>query len=154
MRFIPFERETIVLPVSSREVVALIGARTQTEAGDGAGRIFKGIVKKHSFTITLRSTRAQIMIPQVHGEVDDTSAGCVVFLKYRFFPQTNFFLVFWTVVSLALALLFLGPAANYLYGCLALAFCVANYLVAMANFEVHRKQVRKALAGALEQLKS
>lgn len=154
MRFIPFERETIVLPVHGHQVAALIREKTQTQAEEAKGRIFKGIVHEREFTVTLRVNRAQILIPQIHGEIEDTSAGCIIFLKYRFFPNTTFFLIFWTVVSLALALVFFGPADNYLYGCLSLAFCIINYLIALANFDVHLKQIKKALESVLEQLKS
>ena len=154
MRFFPFERETIVLPVNGRRVAALIKEKTQTQAEEAKGRIFKGIVHESQFTVTLRINRAQILIPQVHGDIEDTSAGCIVFLKYRFFPNTTFFLIFWTVVSFTLALVFLGPADNYLYGCLSLAFCIVNYLIALANFDVHLKHIKKALESVLEQLKS
>ncbi len=149
MRLIPFERETMVLPADGATVMAFVRQKTQTTAEEATGRVFKGVVGPDTFTVTLRVTRAQIMIPQVRGEVADTSTGCILFLTYRFFPNTNFFLAFWTVVSFLLALVFLGPAGNYLYGCLALAFCIGNYAVALANFSIHRKQIKAALEGVL-----
>lgn len=153
MRLLPFEKETVVMAVPPAAIAAALLGKTSTSPLEGGrSKRFTGTVTEGYFTLSLRETKPQNFIPQVSGIIEETSTGSLIFIKYRFFRATRIFLIFWCVLTFFLTLIFLGPGNNYLYGCLSLAGCVANYLIALANFEVHLKHTRKALHKVLEHL--
>ena len=152
MRLIPFERETIVSSAKAASIIALLKVETKSEASAGKGFAFTGLVYEGSFRVSVNVAKPQNFIPLAEGSVDQTSSGSLIQIKYRLFPSTRFFLAFWCLLTFLLTLIFLGPANNYLYGCLSLTGCVANYLIALANFDVHLKQTQKALHKVLDKL--
>jgi len=152
MKLIPFERETMVLTATATQLGSLLKEVTQTDSEETDKKVFAGVIKGDHFAFSLKVSKPQSFIPQVVGTIHSTSSGCLLFLQYRFFPSTNFFLAFWCVASLLLAFLFFGLAKNSLYAGLSLLACLVNYVIAMANFGVHLKETRKTLHKVLEQL--
>jgi hypothetical protein len=152
MRLALFERETIVSSAKAANIIALLTTETKSEASAGKDFAFTGLVYEKSFRVSVNVAKPQNFIPLAEGTVDQTSTGSLILVKYRLFPSTRFFLIFWCLLTFLLALVFLGPGKNYLYGCLSLAGCIANYLIALANFGVHLKQTQKALHRVLDKL--
>ncbi len=152
MRLFPFERETIVSAITAKEIIALLKEETYNQKKSTKHQSFTGQVGENSFKISVYVSKPQNFIPLAEGEVDQTSNGSLIQVKYKLFPSTSFFLAFWCLLTFILTLLFLGPAKNYLYGCLSLIGCIANYLIALANFDVHLKQTQKALHKVLDKL--
>lgn len=152
MRLIPFESETIVSSASKASVISLIESTTDDRSSLNAMMVFTGKVHESSFKVSLNITKPQSFIPLIEGTVDQTSSGSLIFVKYRFFPGTIFFLSFWSLITVLMAVIFFGPAENYLYGSLSLLGCIANYLIAMANFDVHLTHTKKALHKVFDSL--
>jgi len=152
MRLAPFESETIVSSASAVSIISLLNRETSQRENPDKTLPFGGVVTDSAFRISLNVTRPQNFIPLAQGTIDQTSSGSLIQIKYKLFPGTRFFLIFWCLLTFILTLLFLGPAKNYLYGCLSLTGCIANYLIALANFDVHLKQTQKALHKVLDKL--
>ena len=78
-------------------------------------------------------------MPVIIGEVESTSKGSIVFLRYRLFPATRLLLGFWSFI-LPLAFGFIAyhySNINLLLG--GLAFLALVHAVAWANFRLHVK---------------
>ena len=141
----PTEQETLVLPVSAREVVRRLQKATQPPStqqlsvlADPSAFLFNGQVKKHSFRLSRKIARPNNFLPFIAGSIEPTSQGCLLFVRYRLFSMTILFLVFWSVVTTGFALYLAVYEQLYHYAALSVGVGVANYVIAVLNF---RKQV-------------
>ncbi len=147
MYLLPRSRETIVLPFLAREVYERIW-KSVKPVKNGLLLIeepeqpflFNGWVKKDKFSISLKVARPQNFLPVMNGTIEETSTGSIIFVKYRMFPTSATFLVFWSVVTLLMAVFF-GYIGRYTFLVLSVALGVINYVVAVANFKI---QVRRS----------
>lgn len=147
MYLLPRKRETIVLPFPAREVYERIwksvkpvqdGILTLDEPDQQF--LFNGWVKQDKFSISLKVARPQNFLPVITGIIEETSTGSIIFVKYRMFPVSKAFLLFWSVITLLIALFF-GYMDRYIFATVSLVLGVSNYAVAVANFSI---QVRRS----------
>ena len=102
--------------------------------------LFNGWVKKDKFSISLKVARPQNFLPVMNGNIEETSAGSIIFVKYRLFPTSTAFLLFWSVITLLMAVFF-GYIGRYVFAGISIALGISNYAVAVANFKI---QVRRS----------
>ena len=155
MEYLPFRSETIVLPYDVAElkhrlkkVIRPVKNKYQQKTSEGAGSsgfLFNGVFKNNEFTISKIINQPENFLPLITGKIEATSVGCIVFLKYRMFFSTNMFLGFWSAVTFLMTLLFIIGYNNYLYATVCFGFGVANYSIAIANFNVQLRQSKKLL---------
>lgn len=144
MDIFPSKSETIVLPYSAAEVTLKLDGATKPIGEEHEipieedDFIFNGKILENSFVISRKVDYPQNFLPLVTGKVDDTNNGCILFVKYKLFYSTLFYLIFWTVVCVLLGIFFIVAHREFLYAAIAFGFCITNYFIAMANF---RKQV-------------
>lgn len=146
MYLLPIEREIWVLPYSQDEVFTKLWKVTkpvlpETQIPDvpESTFLFNGWVKKNQFKISKKITRANNFLPIVYGDVESTSKGSIVFIRYQLFFATIVFLVFWSVVTILFAIYFYVYEKIYLYSGISIAAGMANYIIAVLNF---KKQVK------------
>lgn len=147
MYLLPRKRETIVLPFPGQEVYERIWKSVKPIKGEvfmfdepDQQFLFNGWVKRDKFSISLKVARPQNFLPVIRGKIEETSSGSIIFVKYRMFPTSSGFLIFWMIITLLMAIFF-GYIERYVFAGISLALGVSNYAVAVANFRI---QVRRS----------
>ena len=151
MIFLPKETETLVLTTPSQELLKRLDHVVYTaedknnESEEEEYQLFTGTIEQNAFVLSLKMKRPDNFIPLIKGNVEDTSKGSIVFLKYTLFKSTRMFLVFWTVIIFILALILIALQGKFWYGSLALLLSLANYTVTVVNFRRKMKVIRDYL---------
>jgi hypothetical protein len=96
---------------------------------------FNGKLGKDAFRLSLVVDKPDSFLPLILGKIESTPKGCILFLQYRLFPSSAFFLGFWTVVTLALSMFFGFVSQKPIYALLCLLACVGNYYFAWNYFK-------------------
>lgn len=152
MVWFPVKQETLVLPYGLPEAEARL--QMALEPPDDNWGLpypsqpqapFTGRISGPNFRISRSIRRPESFLPLLKGHLEATRHGSLLFIRYQLFPSTLGYLLFWTVVSLGLAVLFFGSAQNYLYGSIAGLLAGAQYLIALKNFLLQVKRSRQAL---------
>lgn len=145
MNLLPIHSETLVSILSKEEVlghlirvtreVNFMDARTQRDPQIR----FNGMIGQKGFRISRVIKRGDSFLPLITGQVESTARGSIIFLNYRLFSATVFFLVFWSIVLLAFSAFYFFAQQNISYGCICLALAVGNYALSLFLFQ---RQVR------------
>lgn len=158
MRLLPLYQETLVLPFSKREAANRLRIATRPlEKGLEYAQtveekfLFNGWVKDDRFRMSRKVRHPENFLPLIVGEIEGTSTGSIIFVHYRLFFSAAMFLIFWSVITLLLCLFFLLIHQEYIYGLLAGALGIFNYVVATKNFHLQIRSSRKALNEALNE---
>lgn len=157
MRVWPTDRETLVLPVSAREVTERLRTATQPPPKRDvlftpyqADYLFNGRVSEQTFQLSRKITRPNNFLPLVDGAIEATSQGCLVFVRYRLFTATIIFLTFWSVMTTGFAVYLAMHEQLYHYAALSLGVGIINYAVAVLNFRkqvvISRRVIREVLS--------
>lgn len=96
---------------------------------------FNGKVEKGSFRLSLAIDKPDSFIPLILGKIEATPRGSILFLRYRLFPSSTFFLGFWTIVTLAMAVFFEFVSQNPIYAGISLLVAGGNYFFAWSYFK-------------------
>jgi len=99
--------------------------------------LFNGMIGKNGFRISKVMNRADSFIPMILGRVESTPRGCIIFINYRLFSSSVFFLVFWSIILTAFTAFYLFVIPNFLYAGICIGLGIINYLLAMYFF--HRQ---------------
>lgn len=148
---LPLKRETIVLPFSGKEVEEKLWLYVLPVKGEMIPDVkddfflFNGWVKRGRFKISRKIKTPQNFLPLIYGEIEETSRGCLLFIRYSLFFSSNFFLIFWSIVTLFLTFFFIFFYDILLYALVAFFIGVGNYLIALANFNIQVKKSRAIL---------
>ena len=144
---LPVRKETIVLSESSEEVIQKIGYVTGKKRGGQVERpvLFVGNVGSGTFSITRHLSRPENFMPLIQGRFEETSNGCILFLRYTLQFSSRMFVVFWTVTTLLFAVFLWFIMSNAQLALTAMAVLILN--VAFSHFNFHRqyKKARQAL---------
>ncbi|WP_373522305.1 hypothetical protein [Aquiflexum sp.] len=97
--------------------------------------LFNGNLEKDGFRISLEIERADSFIPLIKGEIESTPSGSILFLTYSLFPGSIFFLGFWTLLSVILALIFALLVGNLYLAMITLTLGIGNYWFAWSHFK-------------------
>ncbi len=141
MPFFPSQSEVLVSSLSKEEVLSNLQEVTKQvnyldyDLAQDKDFQFNGNIQEDHFSLSLLIQKADSFIPLIKGRVEDTPMGCILFLSYRLFPSSAFFLGFWTVVTLALAVFFAFIQQQTGYALLSLGFGILNYLFAWMHFK-------------------
>ena len=154
----PTEQETLVLSLSAQDVVQRLRAATQPSAAqdrwpspDARAFSFNGQVQPRSFRLSRKIARPNNFLPFITGEIEPTSQGCLVFVRYRLFAMTIIFLVFWLVVTFGFGYFLARYEQLYHYAALSAGVGVINYGVAVLNFRKQVAMSRELLREVLSQ---
>ncbi|MCH6199035.1 hypothetical protein MMU07_05580 [Aquiflexum sp. LQ15W] len=137
----PNHSEVLVSSFSKKEVEERLSMVTRDvnfldyEERLQKGCKFNGKLGKDAFRLSLVVDKPDSFLPLILGKIESTPKGCILFLQYRLFPSSAFFLGFWTVVTLALAMFFGFVSQKPIYALLCLLACVGNYYFAWNYFK-------------------
>lgn len=152
MTLFPLKSETLVLPYSAEEVEKkLWHAVFPVKAGETMPDkidelfLFNGWVKNRKFKISRRINSPENFLPLMKGNIEETSLGSLLFVRFSLFFSSIFFLVFWSVVTLFLTFFFIYFYDVALYGAIAFFLGIGNYAVTVANFNIQVKKSREVL---------
>ncbi len=112
--------------------------------------LFNGQIKTDSFSISEKVTKADSFLPLITGKLEPTPKGAILFLDYRFFPSTVFFLSFWSVITALLTVFFLIVQQNWVYSLISFILGVLNYIFAKNYFQRKVKRSQHILHQMLE----
>lgn len=149
MMFLPIRTDTMVIALEAYQVEQRLWTYTKPVVGDlmpitgEEDFLFNGWVKEGKFRISKKVKHPENYLPLIIGSIEGTSRDSLVFIKYVLFPSSRMFLVFWSVVALLLALFFIHIHDQFLYGLVALAGGIGNYLITMVNFNRQVEESRK-----------
>lgn len=156
MYLLPIARETWVLPYDEEETFKKLWKVSKpVKAEDSIPDVpehhflFNGWVRKNRFKLSRRNIRPDNFLPIIDGIIEGTSKGSIVFLRYRMFFATIAFLVFWSIVTMLIALYFYIYEKIYLYAAISFLLGIANYVIAVLNFKKQVKISSRALKEAI-----
>jgi hypothetical protein len=96
---------------------------------------FNGQVDKDSFRLSLAIDNPDSFLPLILGRIEGTPKGCILFLQYKLFPGSKFFMGFWTIVTMVLTIFFGFISQMPIYAVFCFLACVGNYLFAWSYFK-------------------
>lgn len=141
MPVFPNHTEILVSSLSKSEVLNRLEAVTRDpnflayEAGQNQGYFFNGTLQKSGFSISQVIHKADSFLPLIQGKIEDTPSGSILFLNYSLFPGSIFFLAFWSVVTILLALFFGFIAHRYAFATASILLGLGNYIFAWTHFK-------------------
>lgn len=149
---LPLKDETIVLALTAEEVEEVLWFHTYP-VEEGAlmpekpeiDFLFNGWVRHKKFKLSKKIRSPENFLPIIKGRIEETSLGSLVFVQYSLFFSSNFFLIFWTFVTLFLSIFFIAFYDMMLYSAIAFGLGVSNYVIALANFNIQVKKSSKVL---------
>jgi hypothetical protein len=146
MDIFPTYSEILVSSLSCEEVARKIGTATKmVNYLDGTiknekNQHFSGEVDHQHFRLSLIINKADSFLPLINGKIEPTKRGCILFLKYSLFPSSVFFLAFWGILSLLLALFFVIHENQWLNALISILAGAGNFLFAWSYFKTKLKQ--------------
>src|SRR5690606_2187888 len=155
---LPLKNETIVLSLAPEEIEEVLWLHTYP-VEEGAlmpdkpeiDFLCNGWVRDNKFKLSRKIRTPENFLPIIHGSIEKTSMGSLVFVQYSLFFSSNFFLVFWSLVTLLLTIFFIVFHDMVLYGAIAFGVGVSNYIIALANFNIQVKKSSQLLLKVLNE---
>jgi hypothetical protein len=145
---LPEFSEILVSQLDSRQILERISSVTAQEDNveyavpqSDSSFLFNGKVKTDSFYISEKVSKADSFLPLITGKIEPTPKGAILFLDYRFFPSTLFFLGFWSVITALLTVFFLLVQQNWVYALVSFSLGALNYFFAKNHF---RRKVKRS----------
>lgn len=141
MSFFPNHSEVLVSTLKNEEILKRLDLVTKNanfldyKAEKNPVQLFNGSIEKNSFRISLVINRADSFLPLIKGEMESTPSGSILFLEYRLFPGSAFFLGFWTMVTVILALIFVLMVGKFYLAIISIAVGIGNYWFAWSHFK-------------------
>lgn len=142
---LPSYHETLVLPISVKEVVMRLTITTSDQVEQERKINFNGWIKGNRFRISMRQRRPSNYIPVVSGDIEHTSRGSIVFLNYRLLPAVRLFLTFWTLLIFPGAVFIGFQYSSIAYTLSGVAILILIHLIVWSNFKLQLKPTRELI---------
>lgn len=139
INLLPQENKTLIVAHDWQVVVQRLTEVTATqvnEVGSPAKRL-TGWVMGDRFQLIIRQRRLNAFMPMVEGRIDPTSAGCLIFLRYRLMPITRMYLVLWTAITIVSGISLAIYYQDFLLCLAAMVIIALIYGIAWGNFRIH-----------------
>ena len=146
MNIFPHHSAILVSSFSCEEVVRKIAAVTKRvdylDYREYAVKSyqFNGKIDESRFRLSLVIRRADSFLPLIRGKIEPTKTGCILFLKYTLFPSSVFFLAFWSLITLFMAIFFFFYGNQWVYAAACLTAGVGNFAFSWFYFKSKLKQ--------------
>ncbi|WP_228527594.1 hypothetical protein [Pararhodonellum marinum] len=111
------------------------------EARKAKGHVFNGVILENTFRLSLFIDKADSFLPLIKGSIEASEMGSILFIEYRLFPSSIFFLAFWSLVTLLMAAFFGLTAGQPLYAFISFLVGLGNYFFAWSHF---RRKTRRS----------
>ncbi|NJM24702.1 MAG: hypothetical protein HC859_03500 [Bacteroidia bacterium] len=151
---LPSARQTLVVALPWEETLSRLAGATRPSARsvketDNPEAPFTGWVKANEFSVSISLQRPNSFVPLLTGKIERTTAGCIVFMRYRLFPTTQVYLVFWTVFSISIGTGIGHFTQHYSYLLFGLGSALLILWVSWANFKIQQRKTSEALTRLL-----
>lgn len=147
---LPVRRETLIIPQEKETVMARLGENINSGRRSEQGeKLFTGSLKEGKLQISLQINRPENFIPQINGHFEESTTGCILFLKYTLIFSSRMFVVFWSITAFLFAFFLWFMSSNFWLGLAAACALALNIIVTQANFQRQYKRSREALHGVL-----
>lgn len=147
---VPTFHETIVLARSGKDIRGRLAAITSNDMPTPDSSFwFTGWVLKDRVRLILRVTRPGPYAPVVKGQIEETSTGCILFLRFSLMPNMEWMLRFWYGVLLVGSLSFTYLTRQPLGVVAGLLTAVLIWFVVRSNFYLHLRPLRDAIHRAI-----
>lgn len=145
MDLLPLHTEILVSSLKCGEVVRRLDAVTRDvnflDVEDyHSEKKFNGKVNSDHFHLSLEVDSGDSFLPLIKGKIEPTKAGCIIFLEYKLFPGSIFFLYFWMIVTTLMGLFFLFVEQEWLFSMLSFGVGIGNLAFAWSHF--NRKVIK------------
>ena len=141
---LPLKRETWVFESDSVILKDKL-KKSLRKPGEDGSFLFTGRLKDGFFQIVRISNRPENFTPQVEGRFEETSTGCILFLKYTLQFSSLMFFVFWSVTGICFALFLWFIETEFFLGFGSVIALIFNLLVTHVNFHKQLKKTRDVL---------
>jgi hypothetical protein len=150
MKLLPYQNSILVLPFTAEELAIKLRQKVKPlsedeylsqTSDDMFG--FNGWVKNNKFRLSRRIKHAENFLPLIAGRIEATSKGSIVFITYRLFPSTLFFMSFLCLAVIVAALFFL-LAEDWLTSGFLLLITMGIYSISVLDFN-QKVKISKSL---------
>jgi len=112
--------------------------------------VFRGFIDiDNSFKIYQNPHYPEYFLPLIIGRVEESSSGCIIFLDFKLFPGTMFFLVLTCFIISCLSFVFIMVLQNIFYFLIMLLCAFLAYTIMLLNFHLKIKQSESILLKVL-----
>ncbi|MFZ5971154.1 MAG: hypothetical protein ACOYXA_06145 [Bacteroidota bacterium] len=139
---LPSISETVVLALSAEEVVARLHLGVEQQ-------IFRGAISNTHFSLHVRVIRPTQFQPVVHGLIEPTSRGSILFIEYQLLPSTRLYLIFCALALLVAAGFIAYFDRNLLLAGSVLLLLIVLRWVAWSNLKLQAAAARKTFMAQL-----
>lgn len=157
MNLLPYKNSILILPFKADEVEHKLRQRIKPLAENlpdspslHSSFLFNGWIKDYKFRISKRIHHADNFLPLIVGKIEATSKGSILFITYRMFPSTLFYLSFFCLMLLLTCLFFLLVEKNWLTSASLLVLLLGIYLISVLDFDqkvrISRRLLEKTLS--------
>ena len=152
MNLLPYKNSILILPFKANEVEYKLRKRIKPLQDDlpespsePTKYLFNGWIKNYKFRISKRIQHADNFLPLIVGKIEATSKGSILFVTYRMFPSTLFYLSFFSLMLLLSFLFFLLIEKNWLTSGSLLLLLLGIYLISILDFNQKVRISRRLL---------
>jgi len=151
MALLPNRTEMLILPEEAEVVCGKLLSVTRLIENNKAAEpqekhLFNGwIGQNFQFKISRKTPSNSYFIPLISGNIESTSVGCIVFVRYGLFFSTALFFWIWMLLSLGSSLVLSLVFKELLYGGICALSGLFYYLLLMINFGSQIKKDRETL---------
>jgi hypothetical protein len=140
MNLLPYQHSILVLPFTAEQLAAKLRQKVKPFSEDEYHSrkpddvfAFNGWVKNDKFRLSRRIKHAENFLPLIAGRIEATSKGSIVFVSYRLFPATLFFMSF-LCLGVMIAALFFLLAKDWLTSGFLLLIVMGIYSISVLDF--------------------
>lgn len=154
--WLPRKDETLILPLKQQELYQMLRQATKPaheapRKDDPVRYRFQGQLQLNQFILSRTLGHPDNYLPRIIGQVEGTSRGVIVFLRYRLFGSTLLFLYLSSLMLFFLTLIFTLLFPHTLYALSALAAGLGNYWITLTNFQRQVERSHEVLLDVLEE---
>jgi hypothetical protein len=157
MNLLPYKNSILILPFRADEVEYKLRQQVKPVANDPSlalplttDFLFNGWIGDYKFRVSKRITHADNFLPLIVGKIEATSKGSILFITYRMFPSTLFYLSFVSLMLLLTCLFFLLVEKNWITSACLFVLLLGIYLISVLDFNqkvgISRKLLEKTLS--------
>jgi hypothetical protein len=157
MNLLPYNNSILILPFRADEVEYKLRQRIQPVTNDfstttstQSNFLFNGWIGDYKFRISKRISHADNFLPLIVGKIEATSKGSILFITYRMFPSTLFYMSFFCLLLLLASLFFVLVEKNLITAACLFLFLVGIYFISVLDFNqkvgISRRLLEKTLS--------
>ncbi|GGF34627.1 hypothetical protein [Echinicola rosea] len=142
IKYLPHHSEVLVSSMTCEEVISRLDHVTRDVdylsdplSGHAKECLFNGKINEASFRLSMAVRKADSFLPLIKGKLESTRTGCIIFLDYQLFPGSSFFMMFWSIVTLAMGMFFLFGEEQPAFAMISFAVGVGNVVFAWSHFK-------------------